>query len=195
MASGSGSGSRIGQALSKSCRYHVFANQAAPSRSVVWRAGYASAARRRSIKPASTEKDIVNENPAAIAKRSRGRPTKKETESNYVFQASNEKTAKSPIAHLPPRSEWTTEFKKVGKWVNQHRFFLSNEDTIEKAVELMDLKRRKEEAGRGLTILEGYPGAGTLTRRFLFDDSVEKVIVMEDSQTFLPIIQVSSKEL
>jgi hypothetical protein len=96
----------------------------------------------------------------------------------------------TPFAHLPDPVDWEDCFQRGRGWQTSHRFFSGNEETINAVVESMQLKERSKAAGRKLTILEGYPGPGTMTRRLLLDDDVEQVICMEDYEGFLPWLEV-----
>lgn len=94
----------------------------------------------------------------------------------------------TPFKHLPDPKYWYDTFRRGRGFLQTHRHCLANEDTAKKVVELLDLPgRRKRLSNSGderLTIIEGYPGPGTITRQFLESDDVEKVIAMEDTRTF-----------
>jgi len=96
----------------------------------------------------------------------------------------------SSFPHLPQRGDWDDCFQRGRGWQNNHHFFVGSEDTVEAVTLAMELDRRAKAAGRKLTILEGYTGPGTMTRRFLNDDNVEKVIAMEDHPSFFPWLKV-----
>jgi hypothetical protein len=69
---------------------------------------------------------------------------------------------------------------------------LLNKNTTSSVVKAMELGKRAEAAGGKLTILEGYPGPGTMTRSFIEDDNVERVIAMENHPSFAPWLEVSA---
>lgn len=96
----------------------------------------------------------------------------------------------TPFGHLPNPVDWSACFERGKGWLKNHHFFLSNEDTIEAVAKEMQLAQRSQAANAKLTILEGYTGPGTMTRRFLKDDNVEKVVAMEDHDSFFPWLEV-----
>lgn len=97
----------------------------------------------------------------------------------------------TPFPHLPDIKHWNKGFEKSRNWLKSHRFFLANEATVEAVADEMDLGKRSEQAGRKLTILEGYPGVGTVTRRLMTDDNIERVVSMEDHDGYVPWLRVS----
>jgi hypothetical protein len=121
-------------------------------------------------------------------KRKKTRPRTKILTGPSLFTAD----VKSAFPHLPSPEHWQDAFQLTKRWDVFHRTFVANIDTIEQIIKALDLQGRRKAAGRKLTILECYPGPGTLTRRLLQDENVEKVIAMEEHTGFHGWLEVSN---
>lgn len=90
-------------------------------------------------------------------------------------------------SHLPPPNVWSDADMRGdvhGAW-SRSRWFLTNRDTIKRWVDRMALDELSAvNGGKKVTVIEGLPGPGTVTRELLMRSSVGKVIVCEDNQQF-----------
>lgn len=125
----------------------------------------------------------------ATIKRKKPKARRSATIGSTLFTADT----KSAFPHLPSVRYWQDAFQLNKRWDVFHRSIVANTNSIERIVEALDLPGRRKAAGRKLTILECYPGPGTLTRRLLQDENVEKVIAMEDHAGFHGWLEVSAR--
>ncbi|KAK0560001.1 hypothetical protein OC844_004036 [Tilletia horrida] len=88
--------------------------------------------------------------------------------------------------HLPSPSEWKTAFA-TNRAFSASRYVLANKNTVKAVIASLGLD---ELAKKGIktTVIEGYPGLGTLTRELLEHPAVEKVIALEDSKFHLKFL-------
>ncbi|KAN0059882.1 hypothetical protein ACQY0O_008456 [Thecaphora frezii] len=85
--------------------------------------------------------------------------------------------------HLAPREEWRKHFS-VSKSNHTHlRYFCANHDTAKRIVDAIQIPKHLPD-GLKATIIEGYPGPGTITSEFLKLDCVEKVVALERSPCY-----------
>ncbi|MCO5565427.1 hypothetical protein L7F22_019100 [Adiantum nelumboides] len=86
--------------------------------------------------------------------------------------------------YAPKRQLWDQIFYKVQGINTRHRMFISNVETAKNVVEALKLDKQKQAAGERITVVEGYPGIGSLTRELCRHKAVEKVIAFEDHASF-----------
>lgn len=90
--------------------------------------------------------------------------------------------------HLPRATDWihTALGSEKPTFLGKGRYILSNKQTVDTLIERLDLDDIvRQNGGQKVTIVEAFPGAGTLTRQLLEHEAVEKVIAMEEQQTYL----------
>lgn len=83
--------------------------------------------------------------------------------------------------HLPHPLQWPLTFSFSRGKNAQYRYFVANHETAQNIVDKISLDRAD---GRKVTVIEAYPGPGTLTRLFMRHPNVEKVIALEGSEMF-----------
>ncbi|WFD36057.1 hypothetical protein MCUN1_002928 [Malassezia cuniculi] len=83
--------------------------------------------------------------------------------------------------HLPHPLQWPLAFSFSRGKNARHRYFVANNETAKSVVDNIKLDRAD---GRKVTVIEAYPGPGTLTRLFMQHPNVEKVIALEASEMF-----------
>ena len=83
--------------------------------------------------------------------------------------------------HLPHPLQWPLTFSFSRGKNARYRYFVANHETAQNIVDKISLDRAD---GRKVTVIEAYPGPGTLTRLFMRHPNVEKVIALEGSEMF-----------
>lgn len=104
-------------------------------------------------------------------------------ESTEEYDAVRDVLDQMDFEHLPPRSDWKKEFQHSSSFQSLHRYFVSNRNTIRDMVAALELDSA-ERKGEKVTILEGYPGPGTIISELLKLPQVEKAILLEDVKVY-----------
>lgn len=86
--------------------------------------------------------------------------------------------------NVPKMSKWDKIFYKVNGINTRHRMFISNVQTAKNVVKALELDKQREASGEKITVIEGYPGIGSLSRELCKHEAVEKVIAFEDHSSF-----------
>lgn len=86
--------------------------------------------------------------------------------------------------HTPKITTWDKVFYKENGINTRHRMFISNVETAKKVVDALKLEEQQQAAGERITVIEGYPGIGSLSQQLCRHESVEKVIAFEDHASF-----------
>ena len=88
--------------------------------------------------------------------------------------------------HLPHPLQWPLAFSFSRGMNARHRYFVANNETAQTIVDRIGLDRTD---GKKYTVIEAYPGPGTLTRLMMRHPNVEKVIALEASDMFAAWIE------
>ncbi|PWN32256.1 S-adenosyl-L-methionine-dependent methyltransferase [Meira miltonrushii] len=86
--------------------------------------------------------------------------------------------------YVPKPPVWDKIFYKVNGINTRHRMFISNVETAKNVVKALELDKQREASGERITVIEGYPGIGSLSRELCNHEAVEKVIAFEDHASF-----------
>jgi hypothetical protein len=200
----------VGRLLGRPASFISYSSRSSVNSRSLYRAAFSTSAARADSSATTEEiKAEVIPDPAVLKRRKdiKGTSVKRKTTRRSTKTLSTEVSSKfakaeseiftpdvtGPFPHLPKEEDWDGAFNAASFWSIRHRQFIANPESIEKVVQSMELERRSKEAGRKLTILECYPGPGTITRRLMQDENVEKVVVMEDHKGFAPYLQVSQR--
>ena len=92
--------------------------------------------------------------------------------------------------HLPSKSEWREVFQTAKFLGTLYRYFAANRNTVDHLVSALDLDHERLQ-GNKYTIIEGYPGPGTITSELVKHPSVEKVVALEQAPAYLRGLDVS----
>lgn len=96
--------------------------------------------------------------------------------------------------HLPSRDKWKREFPISKQHQTSYRYFLSNRATIQEIIPHIGITE-PERNGEKVTVVEGYPGPGTLTSELLKMPEVEKVIGLEATPCYLEKLELLQTQL
>lgn len=98
----------------------------------------------------------------------------------------------TPFAHLPAPTFWRNVFNTERGFLKDHRYFVANEDTTRAVADRLDLARLRQEAGgEKLTIIECYPGPGSITRSLIQSEHVDRIIAIEENEGYAAFLKVS----